>query len=197
MPDLWKRRLNACSTLETAQVNLIKSARKRQAGHEKEIEKKEAKHQPVPGKLARCANSHLGDADDLALVDRLVPRKERPTMRLKPSWSPIGLGWLGIGEKVDTIEWARKEIAECNVQLNTSREKLRADIDTPGVGDETYQPLSSAFIRFNQQIAAHMARQCVAYNQPCVMWMGSGRADCKIQDEPAVYRAGSRERQLG
>jgi hypothetical protein len=98
-----------------------------------------------------------------------VPRSKRPTKRIKPAWSPIPLGFLGIGQKVDLIEWAQNEIKEVEPQLREAREQLRRDTETEGIGQETYPPLNSAFIHFNQQIAAHMAAQCLTHNQPYVL----------------------------
>lgn len=106
---------------------------------------------------------------DLGQADQLVPRSKRPTHRIKPKWAPFGLGFLRIGQKVDTIEWARKEIAYCTAELARSREQLQKDIESPGTEHDKYPPLNSAFIHFNQQIAAHMAVQCLAHNQPQVV----------------------------
>lgn len=88
-----------------------------------------------------------------AQVGAEVPQNQRPTMRLKPSWAPFSLGWLGIGEKVDTITWARNEITTCTQELTVKREALATGIDggTNSPTDE-YPPLSSAFIMFNTQM---------------------------------------------
>lgn len=70
----------------------------------------------------------------------------------------------------DAIDWARQEIVQTTQQLTYERERLAQDIDSPGTSaDETYPPLSSAFIHFNQQIAAHMAQQCLASSKPYTM----------------------------
>ena len=179
MPDIWERRTKAVARLESAQVKLIKQARKHRVNTEKQKAKLEAKRKPVPEQLSGPVNPQLlmspeshsedgGPVDPKALgrADQLVPRNTRPTRRLKPAWAPFSLGWLGIGQKIDTIDWARKEIAECNEGLEKSRAQLQKDINTPGIGEETYPPLNSAFIHFNQQIAAHIAAQCLAHNQP-------------------------------
>lgn len=104
--------------------------------------------------------------EDLGRADQLVPRNKRPTHRIKPSWAPFGLGWLGIGRKVDTIDWARSEIAECSAGLHEGRQQLQADIASPGTEQDYYPPLNSAFIYFNQQIAAHMAEQILLHHTP-------------------------------
>lgn len=175
MPDLWERRTKATNKLESAQVQLIKVARQYHLDTEKKKAKLEGKHKPVPEQLSGPVNPQLLQSADarsktgayaLGLADRLVPRAKRPTYRKKPSWAPFSLGWLGIGEKIDTIDWARKEIAECTEGLEKGRIQLQKDIDTPGIGKEMYPPLNSAFIHFHQQIAAHMAAQILAHNQP-------------------------------
>lgn len=104
--------------------------------------------------------------EDLGRADQLVPRDKRPTMRLKPDWAPFGLGFLGIGKKVDTIDWARSEIGETAAALATGRARLRDDIHSVGTEDDFYPPLNSAFIYFNQQIAAHMAEQILLHHKP-------------------------------
>jgi hypothetical protein len=90
-------------------------------------------------------------------------------MRLKPHWAPFGLGFLGIGKKIDTIDWARSEIAETAAGLETGRKRLRDDIASEGTEDDFYPPLNSAFIYFHQQIAAHMAEQILLHHKPYSM----------------------------
>jgi len=176
MPGLWERRSKAAAQLESAQVKLIKLAREHAVEVEKKAAKLQAKGKEVPESLRGPANPQLLERKDgeesyaqsLSLADQLVPRSKRPTKRVKPSWSPIPLGFLGIGQKVDLIEWAQNEIKEVEPQLREAREQLRRDTETEGIGQETYPPLHAAFIHFNQQIAAHMAAQCLTHNQPYV-----------------------------
>ncbi|WVQ78133.1 hypothetical protein IAT38_000214 [Cryptococcus sp. DSM 104549] len=221
MPNLYDRRMHAVKKLESAQVDLIKFARKYKLSREKKVDRLEKKAKPVPESLQGPVNPQmLGKAktsptpntttdtsatpasglappapqrtpsaqavidaengqawsegmfatpEELGRADQLVPRNKRPRYRVKPNWSPIGLGLLGIGQKVDTIEWARKEIAFCTAELEKSRERLLNDVRSKGVEKDYYPPLNSAFIHFKQQIAAHMAAQCLAHNQPYMM----------------------------
>lgn len=164
MPALYERRLAATTKLENAQVALVQKAFKRRHNHELQVAKAEKKGKEPPP--LEPATKHGADGAELSLADELVPHSERPTMRLKPSWSPISLGFLGIGEKVDVIHWARKEISECTDQLDRSRDQLGRDIANVGIAGDNYPPLNSAFILFNQQIAAHMAHQCLNYRAP-------------------------------
>ncbi|OCF40137.1 hypothetical protein I317_06026, partial [Kwoniella heveanensis CBS 569] len=189
MPDLHDRRVFATKKLESAQVDLIKFARKWKLQNEKKVEKLEHKKKPTnpsDGATLHAGGGYTGNQDpesgnsdsssppfpsieDLGRADQLVPRNKRPTYRIKPKWAPFGLGFLGIGQKVDAIDWARKEIAYCSAELEKSREQLRKDIDSVGTSSDYYPPLNSAFIHFNQQIAAHMAAQCLVHNQPYTM----------------------------
>ncbi|WVR05022.1 hypothetical protein IAU60_002034 [Kwoniella sp. DSM 27419] len=204
LPDLYDRREKATNKLESAQVDLIKFARKYRLQTETKAAKLERKKKPVPATLTGPVNPQLlvstqdgkptkaGETvlspeeqasqtppdeppfpsiDDLGKADQLVPRNKRPQTRLKPKWAPFGLGFLGIGQKIDTIDWARKEIAYCTAELEKGREQLEKDIDSPGTSQDYYPPLNSAFIHFNQQIAAHMAAQCLVHNQPYTMSM--------------------------
>lgn len=175
MPKLWERRAKAAQALESAQVKLIRLARQQKVSTDEKIANLSKKNKPIPEELTGPVNPQLlqdaeGDAENrdkaLSLADQLVPRSKRPTRRVKPAWSPIPLGFLGIGRKIDVIEWAQKEIQEVEPQLEASREQLRKDTTVEGIGKEVYRPLNSAFIHFNQQIAAHMAAQCLAHNQP-------------------------------
>jgi hypothetical protein len=172
MPDLWERRKKATAALESAQVKLIKLARQHKVETEAKIAKLQKKNKPIPESLTKPVNAQLLENHDneqekqLSLADQLVPRGKRPSRRIKPKWAPFSLGFLGIGQKIDVIEWAQKEIQEVQPKLEAAREQLRRDTEQEGIGEEVYEPLSSAFIHFNQQIAAHMAAQCLTHNQP-------------------------------
>lgn len=81
--------------------------------------------------------------------------KDRETIRLPIfgwSWMPA-LPWLG--EKVDTIDYCRKELARLNVEIEEDQRH-----------PEKYPLMNSAFIQFNHQVAAHMACQAVSHHTP-------------------------------
>lgn len=163
MPEYHERRQKASKMLESAEVKLIKLARQTKLDKEKKANSGKEKKDEQTNEGGAVAEE--GDKS-LPLVDQLVPRSKRPTFRQKPKWAPFGLGWLGIGQKIDKIDWARKEIVLCSEALERGRQQLRNDVISSGAEEDYYPPLSSAFIHFNKQIAAHMAYQCLTHNRP-------------------------------
>ena len=173
LPALYDRRLAACNTLESAENTLLKTAAK--------LYKK--KH-GVPARVHKDAKDPEVDverAEDLEEADRLVPLNKRPTCRLPLGFMPFSLPL--IGKKVDTIEWARKEIVETTAVLQRERAALEAETNGHDEDDESnggnndgtkgksalssqYPPLSSAFILFHQQIGAHIAAQSLTHHEP-------------------------------
>lgn len=116
-----------------------------------------------------------------AFVDSFVPRKKRPTHRL-PLASFLPSLPL-VGKKVDAIDWAREEIVVTTEELRKKRRELARDVsrgnklsprpdesksdkksDEPTA--QMYPPLNSAFVLFNQQIAAHLAAQSLTHHAP-------------------------------
>ncbi|CAE6475354.1 unnamed protein product, partial [Rhizoctonia solani] len=163
LPDIYDRRTAATNKLESAEFKLVATAQKLHRNHNLALAKAAKK-----GKDITTVKSPISDADleNAQGADRYVPRAERPTHRLPPfKWLPFGLPFMG--EKVDTIEWARKEVVETDKLLIEGRQKLADDRANLGVNmDENYPPLNSAFILFNQQIGAHIAAQILVHNQP-------------------------------
>jgi hypothetical protein len=86
---------------------------------------------------------------------KYLTEKDRNTMRL-----PIfGWQWMPslplIGEKVDTINYCRKEVARLNLEIEQDQQE-----------PEKFPLMNSAFIRFNHQVAAHMACQAISHHMP-------------------------------
>jgi calcium permeable stress-gated cation channel len=79
--------------------------------------------------------------------------KDRPTHRL-PLLSFLPSLPL-IGQKVDTIHYCRKEVARLNVEIEQDQQE-----------PEKFPLMNSAFIQFNNQVAAHMACQSVNHHIP-------------------------------
>ncbi len=185
MPGLHDARVKATKKLEAAQVALIKKARKIRVKRTEQIDKLVRKKKPIPNSLKEPINKEIidekkdvspslevlreiagGDGPNIDFVeaDRLVPRDQRPTHRLPGKRLPFALPWTGT--KVDTIDWARKEIVKTGMALDNSRQLLADDIGKEGIGEERYPPLNSAFLLFRQQIGAHLANQILLHNQP-------------------------------
>lgn len=84
-----------------------------------------------------------------------LTEKDRDTMRL-----PIfGWTWMPslplMGQKVDTINYCRKELARLNVEIEQDQRE-----------PEKFPLMNSAFVQFNHQVAAHMACQTVSHHTP-------------------------------
>ncbi|KAG8739154.1 hypothetical protein FRC12_016411, partial [Ceratobasidium sp. 428] len=84
---------------------------------------------------------------DLQQAMEMVPR---PTHRL--GRIPF------FGEKVDTIDYYKNEIARLNIEVNEKRKGLAE-----------CKPHGSAFIQCNLQMGAHVLAQCVSYHEPLKM----------------------------
>ncbi|KAL0068238.1 phosphate metabolism protein 7 [Marasmius tenuissimus] len=106
LPEIYERRLKACNKLESAETKLLSTAAK--------LRLKEQKGRSDPE--ASPTSPH-------ELVPE-VPKDQRPTHKL---------GFLGLlGEKVDTIEWARAEIRVCTQLLEEGRSKIPDAMATGG-----------------------------------------------------------------
>lgn len=191
MPDLYERRLKACAKLESAETALLNTAAKL---HNKKL-KTEAKAAKKSGKQAPASDEAVNDdrpltapsvvdteRGDVPLAEKLVPKEKRPSHRLPPfSFLPFGLPLMG--KKVDTIDWAREEIAETSKALKQCRRTLAKDVSTssglppvesnhpdslkPSASiNQTYPPLNSAFVLFNRQVSAHLAAQALTHHEP-------------------------------
>ncbi|KAG5350310.1 hypothetical protein C0989_011642 [Termitomyces sp. Mn162] len=170
LPDIYDRRLAACNKLESAETSLLKTAANLRLAAIKKAKKS--------GNVA-----DLEAAQSLDVVS--VSRDQRPQHRL--GWIPF------VGEKVDTIEWCRSEIRICTELLAEGRSIIENDglgvrdrsddpIDKDSIEGDTdeerrkgkkkreglksYPPINSAFITFNNQIAAHLAKQSLTHHEP-------------------------------
>ena len=167
LPDIYDRRLSACDKLESAETALLRKAAK--------IRLEANKGKGTEGK------AETNDPErNASLAERLVPRDERPTHRLKLGFMPFSLPF--VGQKVDSIEWARDEIRVCSELLERGREVVnREDPGLDADSDEadgqeaetksghTYPKRNSAFVTFYDQIAAHLALQSLAHHEPYQM----------------------------
>jgi len=167
VPTIYERRLAATTQLEAAEKQLISTATKLRA---KALAKQ--------GEDATYPPESADDAErNLTLAERLVPRAKRPTHRLPLSFMPFALPF--VGQEVDTIDWCRSEIPATTDLLRHARRTITQESSAvPDVAggedesggkagsDELYPPLNSAFITFNEQIAAHIAYGSLAHHAP-------------------------------
>ncbi|KAI8149766.1 hypothetical protein BJV82DRAFT_642216 [Fennellomyces sp. T-0311] len=93
-----------------------------------------------------------GSDDVEGRTDSRIPEKLRPTHRVSKIPLPF------IGRKVDSITYYHEEIQQLNEKISNAQQD-----------PDSYHKLSSAFIEFNQQIAAHMAGQCVIHSRELQM----------------------------
>jgi len=83
-------------------------------------------------------------------LNELVPPAKRPQHKV---------GLMGVfGQKVDTIEWAKKEIPRLDREIMAARKNL-PNLEAAG----------SAFVELNLQLGAHVLTQCVSYHEPLAM----------------------------
>jgi len=110
-----------------------------------------------------------GKAHHGPLWRRYLTAADRETLRL-PVSGPGSLAFLPfVGDKVDKIDHCRQEL-----------HVLNCDIQKDQRSPETYEPLNSAFIRFNWPVGAHVARQSVHHPGPYVMM--SSQVEESLQD---------------
>lgn len=259
LPDIYDRRMDASKKLEKAETALLRMAAKAKLKEDKKAGKEVAKDSKAKAPVQTKTTTGMNGSGESLVIDGplqtpsisdspaaraedFVPTNKRPTHKL---------GFLGLfGEKVDTIDWCRKEIAECTALLAEGRRKIRESdealqgeagdddlsgaavddygnpiveegrirafgedgtLDTHGAltgvsgkvrngvvggvqgavggvkgaggklkavgghivqgvtgqgGPDEYPPLSSAFITFNKQIAAHLALQALPHHKP-------------------------------
>jgi calcium permeable stress-gated cation channel len=191
LPDVYHRHLKAINTLESAENDLLKTAVKlhvKKRTRDSEAAKKSsaiASTSAISTDMGQSLNdpSPSDPEGDVTLADTIVPKNKRPTHRLPLGFIPFTLPF--IGKKVDSINWARDEIVATNELLAKGRALisprarspeeilhphiLDADSTTSNDGtalSQEYPPINSAFITFNQQIAAYMAKTSVSHHLP-------------------------------
>ena len=140
-----QQRRRVVSTLEDAETKLIKLAT---SSFQKQSDPMFSK--PTMKKL------YTADTEGTTpLWKRYLDDKDRDYLRLpilQQSWMP-SLPFFG--RKVDTISYCSQEIARLNTEINQGQRE-----------PEKYPFTSSAFIKFNTQVAAFMAGQSVTHHTP-------------------------------
>ena len=135
LQGMVEERTAAAMKLEAAETKLIKLA-----NNARLRSLKKGGQQPTSG-----PDEELG-AESGSAAARWVRPKNRPTHRLKPI----------IGKKVDTINWAREEIARLNPLIEREQNTYRA-------GEA--KPRNAVFVEFYDQVSAQAAYQMVAHHQ--------------------------------
>ncbi|KAL5351919.1 hypothetical protein ACLOAV_003781 [Pseudogymnoascus australis] len=94
-----------------------------------------------------------------ALWSKYIKKSDRSTHRI-PRFGICFLPYIcpWINKKVDKIYWCREELARLNVEIEYDQDHF-----------DNFPRANSAFIQFNQQIAAHMAVQVVSHHTPMYM----------------------------
>ncbi|CAO3595515.1 unnamed protein product [Absidia cylindrospora] len=81
----------------------------------------------------------------------IIPKKIRPTHRIKPGFMPFGLPC--VGRKVDSINYYNDEIARLNEEIRAKQRNVKNLVQR-----------NSAFIEFHYQSAAQMAAQTLVHH---------------------------------
>lgn len=115
----------------------------------KEEEKRPAETYP------KAYNENYDPHEGNPVWKEYLKEKDRDSMRL-----PIfGWQWMMsipfLGQKVDTIDYCRREVARLNLEIEQDQGE-----------PEKFPLMNSAFVQFNHQVAAHMACQAVSHHTP-------------------------------
>lgn len=190
LANVYDRQIEALNKLESAECALLITATKLHAKKIKQMTKaakKSGAATPNPDSTNDITDRPLGrfSSDDpeknVSPVDNLVPEKIRPTHRLPLRFMPFALPF--VGQKVDSIHHARDDIVATNELLAIGRAQIKHQTSgkplPPSPTDagstlpddntaipEEYPPLNSAFITFNKQIAAHLAKTALNHRLP-------------------------------
>lgn len=112
--------------------------------------------EPIEYQPAFNPDAKDGDEDeDKAEWAKYLKKKDRPTHNLPLFGAQAMFGVPFITKKVDTIYWCRQELA-----------RLNSEIDEDQKHPERYPLMNSAFVQFEQQVAAHMACQSTMHHIP-------------------------------
>ncbi|KAL1836118.1 hypothetical protein VTJ49DRAFT_5553 [Mycothermus thermophilus] len=132
--ELVEERDRVAMRLEKAEVELIKLANK-------------YRRQALKNGNSGDDAALVADAESGSLAARWVPREKRPTHRI----GPLGL----IGDKVDSIDWCRRELERLVPAAEAAQKKYRAG---------GYEKIPGIFIEFKTQADAEGASQMLAHH---------------------------------
>ena len=95
------------------------------------------------------------DSQD-AVWKQYIEDKDRGNHAIADLWLAIDAFLCQLmGEKVDTINYCRREVARLNVEIEDDQ-----------AHPERFPLMNSAFVQFNHQVAAHMACQSLSHHIP-------------------------------
>ncbi|KAI6785302.1 uncharacterized protein J7T54_006944 [Emericellopsis cladophorae] len=110
----------------------------------------------APVEYKEAYNPDHQEQDETGAVwEKYLKSKDRPTHRLPLFGNTALFGLPFITKKVDTIHYCRQELARLNVEIDEDQRHV-----------ERYPLMNSAFIQFEQQVAAHMACQSTMHHLP-------------------------------
>ena len=150
LEKLVKKRDNAAMKLEAAETKLViiaAEAQRKEKDQERKNAKKEGKSTLDDSEISEDNNVDV----EFSPASRWVPKKKRPSHRLKPV----------IGEKVDTIEWSRRELERLMKEVEVEQVAFRAG--------SKGKPRNCAFVEFNTLRDAQSAYQALTHHQPLHM----------------------------
>ncbi|KAK0636929.1 hypothetical protein B0T17DRAFT_486124 [Bombardia bombarda] len=115
------------------------------------------KDEPEPEYPSAFTLDYKTEKETNAEWEKWLKPEDRPHHRLAIfDWTPSFLPGLPyLNKKVDTIYWCRAELARLNLEIEQDQEH-----------PERFPLMNSAFIQFNNQVAAHMACQSVTHHIP-------------------------------
>ncbi|KAL1745478.1 hypothetical protein HDZ31DRAFT_81894 [Schizophyllum fasciatum] len=171
LPDAYDEQVSLCAKLESAETTLVRDRVKARLKAQAKLEKDAKKGKGKKGDATNgsptisdatavnsgSASEGASTGDPLKDAELAVPR---PTHRL---------GFLGLwGEKVDTIDYCRAEIARLEGVGEVGKHVGKQALGLVGLAakDDSYPPLNSAFVTFQKQIGAHMAAQILLHHEP-------------------------------
>jgi hypothetical protein len=132
--ELVEERDKVAMRLEKAEVDLIKLANK-------------LRREAIKNGSSGDTSALVADGESGSLAARWVPPEKRPTHRL---------GLFGLyGDKVDSIDWCRRELERLVPAAEAAQQKYRAG---------GYKKIASVFIEFKTQSDAEGASQILAHH---------------------------------
>lgn len=152
LEKLVKKRDDVAMQLEAAQTKLVRLAAAEQRQEAKKRRRVAKQHEADGSEASELAENH--DKDNAFVEDatsRWMLKAKRPTHRLKPL----------VGQKVDTIEWARAELEKLIKEVQVEQASVRSG--------KRSKFRNSAFVEFNSLRDAQSAFQSLTHHQPLHM----------------------------